>query len=178
MDFESISLTARTHCHIRHSEICSGNQLTLDTFQSERMNGVSKICAGALSIRWGRKQAHVARDATWILVGGGRGATRAAAKGGRLPHTSPRMSTTCWAQGARRPVFFPAQRDAPQRGLRCAAQWNRVRVQDGWWQHKSSGTRAASEHNHLRCVPSLLIFDSEGIRTPAGRAQWISSPSP
>ena len=27
-------------------------------------------------------------------------------------------------------------------------------------------------------APGPSIIDSEGIRTPAGRAQWISSPSP
>ena len=64
------------------------------------------------------------------------------------------------------------------KGLPRAAQWNRARVPGGGWQFKSASAPTASQHDHFRCIPTPHAFDSEGIRTPAGRAQWISSPSP
>ena len=41
------------------------------------------------------------------------------------------------------------------------------------------GNELSSDHDPNRCILlETMPCDTEGIRTPAGRAQWISSPSP
>ena len=153
----------------------------MGAFTREGKNGVSNICAGASSIRWHGKQAHVATLATSILAGRRERSDRSS--GGRRASATHVSADEYDLLGPGRKaaallVCSKARPSAQRVGLRRAAQWNRVRVPGACWQFKSAGAPTASQHDHLRCIPRPHAFDSEGIRTPAGRAQWISSPFP
>ena len=54
----------------------------------------------------------------------------------------------------------------------CILSCSQINVEPGWHADR----RYMHAHQHEQCMVSEN--DSEGIRTPAGRAQWISSPSP
>ena len=47
-----------------------------------------------------------------------------------------------------------------------------------WLTGAADARRVYSVSQHMLRIPAALQSDSEGIRTPASRAQWISSPSP
>lgn len=78
-------------------------------------------------------------------------------------------------------------RSARGRSRRCARDWFGrgkcastilacVGVRGAWWCTRRMLELAKARSSAHR--PIAMQYDSEGIRTPAGRAQWISSPSP
>ena len=60
-------------------------------------------------------------------------------------------------------------------GLR---RWLQAPVRKGVGSNPTAVTLFSSQFLEMELRTQRKSYDSEGIRTPAGRAQWISSPSP
>ena len=162
MDFESISLTTRTHCLVG----CCADKALRGAAPSPPAKSLRAL--GAVEQRPLRAAAYESKRRRGYQPPGPKCA-------------APRADRAlCWAPPAARPTRIRACERLPG-GLGGSApgplcQRRRPGSGSTTARNSSPGNRAGGRRKQEYRLAAQI--DSEGIRTPAGRAQWISSPSP